>query len=1035
MYDVPSGRLCVIEKRLKNPLSKSFGIRSYRHDLVGLFSCLIWLIVCQASFASAVSEFNTTLWQTQEGLPNNRVLSIAQSRDGFLWVGTREGLARFDGVKFTTLKISTNTPQPSVTALCATDDGALWIGTEQSGLYRLQNGLLAHVGSGSFATMPVTQIKQSSNGVVWIAYQGGLVSWQNGDMRFPVDPGIATNVLLSIFTSHDGGIWIGAARGVQYWRAGKLLTYKLASNVVLRAIRGLLEDEDGTVWIGGNRGLTRLKDDLLTHFSKGNGPPGIVTSLLRDRAGNLWVGTQGGLSRFVDGVFYENKEPGGASYGIYTLFEDREGNVWVGSEEGLARLNPKPFVTYTKQAGLTENATTSVYAGGDGSMWVGTWGGGLDRLKDGKVSAYARSNGLSSDFVVALMEAHDSTLWVGTAYATGSPSTNYTPGLNRIKAGQISDDNPVAVTIGSVISSLLEDRDGYVWLGSHNGLFRISPGAKSAEPILVGLTNHTINALCESRAGGLWIATDAGLWRWNGQRMVEAITRDRNFRSAVLSLHEDNDGILWIGTLREGIGRLENGNLTTFSTEQGLADDSIDAIMEDEHRNLWFNSGKGIFRAEKNQFAELAHGGKTSLNCISYGKADGVLGSGQSQDITQPAACRDAQGHLWFRTTQGVVAIDPNDIVRNVLPPPVAIENIIADRKPLFTPDFATLSGTLRLPPGHGELEIRYTALSLQASEKNRFKYKLTGADADWMDAGGRRSAYYNRLAPGTYSFQVIACNNEGVWNDTGATIRLILRPHLWQTWWFFGSCGLLAASFIGVGTRYATRRRMQLKLERLEHQHAVEKERARIARDMHDELGAKLTRISFQGATALRSLEDRSEAERQVGSMAETARELVASLDEIVWAVDPGNDSLENLANYICRYASELCADGPLTCDFIIPAKLPDCRLATDVRHNIFLAVKEALNNALKHSGGTQVQINLSVTADEFEVLIADNGRGFTSSTPDQVPLDKTRRTGHGLINLRDRLTAVNGRCELESKPGGGTRVRLIVPLKLVPG
>ena len=1034
MYDVPLGRICVIGTQLKSPPSKSAGFCSSRRVLAGLFSCVIPLLVCQTSAAGTVSEFNASLWQTQEGLPNNHVLSITQSRDGYLWVGTREGLARFDGIKFTLLKVSANTPQLAVTALCAADDGALWIGTEQSGLYRLQDGLLTHLGAESLTTMPVTQIKQSSNGVVWIAFQGGLASWENGDLHFPVDPGITTNGLLSIFTGHDGGIWIGAARGVQYRSDAKLLTYKVGNNVVLRAIRGLLEEEDGTLWIGGNRGLTRLKDGVFAHYSKGNGPPGIVTSLLRDRAGNLWVGTQGGLSRFVEGTFYENKEPGGASYGIYTLFEDREGNVWVGSEEGLARLTPKPFVTYTTQAGLTQNATTSVYAGGDGSIWIGTWGGGLDRLKDEKVSVYARSNGLSSDFVVALMETRDSTLWAGTAYATGSATTNYAPGLNRIKAGQISDDKPVAVTIGSVISSFLEDRGGNVWIGSHNGLFRISPDERSANPVLVGLTNRTVNALCESREGGLWIGTDDGLWRWNGQRIEEPSMRARNFKSPVLSLYEDSDGTLWIGMFREGVGRLVNGNLTTFSAEQGLAGDSIYAIMEDERHNLWFNSGKGIFRAEKNQFAEPMPGGITSLNCISYGKADGVLGNGQSQDITQPAACRDAQGHFWFRTTQGVVAIDPNNIIRNELPPPVAIENIIADRKPVSTSDFPLHASTLRLPPGHGELEIRYTALSLQAPEKNRFKYKLTGADMDWMDAGGRRSAYYNRLAPGTYSFQVIACNNQGVWNNTGATIRLILRPHIWQTWWFYSSSGLLAASFIGVGTRYATRRRMQRRLERLEHQHAIEKERARIARDMHDELGAKLTRISFQGATALRSLEDRSEAERQVGSMAETARELVASLDEIVWAVDPGNDSLENLANYICRYASELCADGPLTCDFIIPAQLPDCKLATDVRHNIFLAVKEALNNALKHSGGTQVQISLSVSVDEFEVLIADNGQGFKPPAPDNVPLDKTRRTGRGLINLRDRLTAVNGRFELESKPDKGTCVRLVVPLKSAP-
>jgi signal transduction histidine kinase len=301
------------------------------------------------------------------------------------------------------------------------------------------------------------------------------------------------------------------------------------------------------------------------------------------------------------------------------------------------------------------------------------------------------------------------------------------------------------------------------------------------------------------------------------------------------------------------------------------------------------------------------------------------------------------------------------------------------------------------------------------------------------VDAEGRRTVAYKRLPPGSYVFQVIACNNEGIWNESGATVALVLRPQFWQTWWFLGLSSLLAIAVIGIATRYATRRRMQRRLERLEYQHAIERERTRIARDMHDELGAKLTRISFQGAMALRSLDDRTEAERQVGSMAETARDLVASLDEIVWAVDPGNDSLENLANYISRYASEFCADGPLSCDLIIPAKLPDYKLLTDVRHNIFLAVKESLNNALKHSGGTQVQVSMKTKDHELEVVIADNGHGINQPHPAESN-GRTRRTGRGLSNLRERLETINGRCEVESLPGQGTRVRLIVPLNSVP-
>ncbi len=1007
---------------------------------------LLSLATCQPLIGLPVAEFNPTLWQTEEGLPNNNVLSIAQTQDGYLWVGTREGLARFDGIKFTPLMVTRGSPQPTINALCASDDGSLWIGTEQYGLYCYRGDALVHYETAALTNDGVVQISQSGTNEMWVAYRDGLAEIRQGRLHFPVSPGLATNGFLSLYPDRDGGLWIGQARNLQYLKDEKAVTYKVANNFALRAVRALYEDPDGTIWIGNNRGLTSLRDGTFTHYSKGNGPSGIVTALLRDHAGNFWVGTQGGLNRFIDATFYENQGPEGTSYRVYSLFEDREGDIWVGSEAGLIRLTPRPFTAYTKQTGLTQNATTAVCATRDGSVWIGTWGGGLNRLKDGIITTYARSNGLSSDSVVALMPGDsDSDLWAGTAYASGSAGA-YSPGLNRFTDGKILDENFAVSGLRSPLTCFLKDHKGAMWVGSHVGLFRFDREDQLAKGGSIELRNCAVNTLCEDHNGDLWIGTDVGLRRWNGAVVEKGIIPRADFTNSVLSLYEDMEHVLWIGTAGDGLARLSSSNFSVFSARRGLAADSIYAIMEDGEHNLWMNSGKGIFRVAKNHFADLTDGKINSLNCITYGKAEGVLGTGQAQETTQPAACKDSDGRFWFRTTQGVVVTDPARIVPNRLPPPVVIETVLVDRIPVFSSTSIRAANPmtgglpaksfpieLKIPPSHGELEIQFTALSLQAPEKNRFKYKLTGVDSDWVDADGRRTVSYKRLPPGSYVFQVMACNNEGIWNESGATVALVLRPHLWQTWWFLGLSSLLATAVIGIATRYATRRRIQRRLERLEYQHEIERERTRIARDMHDELGAKLTRISFQGAMALRSLGDRAEAERQVGSMAETARDLIASLDEIVWAVDPGNDSLENLANYISRYASEFCADGPLSCDLIIPAKLPDYKLPTDVRHNIFLAVKESLNNALKHSGGTQVQVSLQAGDDELEVVIADNGQGINQPDPAESN-DRTRRTGHGLSNLHDRLEAINGRCEVESLPGQGTRVRLIVPLSSAP-
>jgi ligand-binding sensor domain-containing protein/signal transduction histidine kinase len=1030
-----------LNKTASRWITPALELRTFRVLLL----IVLTLAACPTLIALPVTEFNTTLWQTEEGLPNNNVLSIAQTRDGYLWVGTREGLARFDGIRFTPLMITRGSPEPTINALCAANDGSLWIGTEQHGLYCYRGGALAHYET-ALTNNGVVQIKQSGTNEIWVAYHDSLAQIRQGRLQFEASLGASTNNLLSLQPGRDGGLWIGATRSVQYLKDEKAVTYKNANNLVLRAIRALHEDADGTVWIGNNRGLTCLRDGTFTHYSKGNGPPGIVTALLRDHGGNLWVGTQGGLSRFSDAKFYENQGPEGTSYQVYSLFEDREGDIWVGSETGLMRLTSKPFTAYTKQSGLAQNATTAVCATRDGSVWIGTSGGGLNRLKDGVITTYARSNGLSSDFVVALMPGDlDSELWAGTAYASGSAGA-YAPGLSRFKDGKILNENAAVSGLGSPLTCFLKDRKGAIWIGSHTGLSRFDREDQLANGGSIELSNCAVNALCEDHAGNLWIGTDAGLRQWNGAVVEKGAMPGADFTSRVLSLYEDMEHVLWIGTAGDGLARLASGNFSVFSARRGLAADSISAIMEDREHNLWMNSGKGVFRVAKNQFEELAEGKINSLNCISYGKAEGVLGTGQAQETTQPAACKDADGRFWFRTTQGVVVTDPAGIVPNRLSPPVVIETVMSDGVPIFSSSSIraanpstggwpaeSFPNKLKTPPSNGELEIHYTALSLPAPEKNRFKYKLDGVDSDWVDADGRRTVSYKRLPPGSYVFRVIACNNEGIWNESGATVALVLRPHLWQTWWFLGLSSLLGAAVIGMATRQATRRRLQRRLERLEYQHAIERERARIARDMHDELGARLTRISFQGATALRSLDDRAEAERQVGSMAETARDLVASLDEIVWAVDPGNDSLENLANYISRYASELCADGPLSCDLVIPAKLPDHKLPTDVRHNIFLAVKESLNNALKHSGGTQVQISVQAGDDELEVVIADNGQGIHQPRPGESN-DRTRRTGHGLGNLHDRLAAIKGRCEVESLPGQGTRVRLIVPLCSAP-
>jgi signal transduction histidine kinase len=476
---------------------------------------------------------------------------------------------------------------------------------------------------------------------------------------------------------------------------------------------------------------------------------------------------------------------------------------------------------------------------------------------------------------------------------------------------------------------------------------------------------------------------------------------------------------------------LRGDNVSEITRASGLFSDAIYAIVEDNHTNLWLNSSRGIFYVRKSQIEDFLQGKQSSITSVNFGKADGIFASGQYTDVTQPAACKDNQGCLWFRTTQGVVVVDPDVITINHQPPPVVIQEVSIDNNLVFSNKFGgEFPRQIVIPPGRGGLEIRYVALSYTAPEKNRYRYRLEGLGENWVDAGNNRVATYNNLRPGGYRFQVIACNNDGIWNSRGESIALTLKPHFWQTWWFILLCGMTTAAIIGGSARHVTRLRMQRKLIQLEQRHAIERERARIARDVHDELGSKLTQISFQGSIAQRSLEDTIETRRQIEQMSASAREAVSSLQEIIWAADPENDSLEGLIGHISHFAGEFLNASTINCEVLTPEVIPHIQISAALRHNLFLAIKEAVNNAAKHARAKRVLVRIIIRPEELEVSISDNGVGFDAEVPAGEVFDQSQRMGYGLSNMRERLAAVGGRCEINSESGQGTMVRFIIPL-----
>ena len=780
---------------------------------------------------------------------------------------------------------------------------------------------------------------------------------------------------------------------------GIISTFNIAIGQTANGLKNLAQDRKGRIWTVSNGGLYRVDGENITEYGVSEGLPNqIGTAVFEDSAGQLWIGTFRGLTRMVDGKILPRPNTEEV-YGdlIYTIFEDREKNLWVGGQEGLYRLNPARFTTYTTRQGLTDNNVMSVREDHEGTVWIGTWGGGLNRLKDGKITAYTTRTGLSHNRVLALYEGKDDSLWVGTDHGGG---------LNRFKGSphNLFDPPRRPGLIDAAIRVIHEDERGALWIGTSRGINVLKDGEFESYTPANGLAGNTNLAICEAADKSFWIGTDGGLSHWQGGNFTNFTTRNGLSANYVNALYEDATRTLWIGTRGGGLMRYKNGKFTAYTTKEGLFSDDIYEILEDDLGCFWMSCRRGIFRVSKKDLDDFDRGAVKIISSTGFGRADGMA-TVQCNGVAKPSGWKGKDGRLWFATIRGVVAVDATR--SNEVPPPVVIDDVLVGHRTLAPEGSITNGATLRIPPGRGALEIQYSALSYQAPEKNRFKYTIEGVDSGWIDAGTASSAFYNNIAAGKYSFRVIACNNDGVWNEKGATLSLIFLPYFWQTLWFklaIGGSIVLALTFL-----------YRLRVARLRD---IERLRVQIAANLHDDVGARLTKVAMVTELVDRETGDSQPIKPHVQNIFRTVREITQAMDEIVWTINPQNDTLDNLANYIFQYAQDYFQDTPIRCRLDVPAQLPDRPMSTGARHNLFMAVKEALHNALKHSQATEVRIGMAVSDGRMTITIADNGRGFA--------MDDARAKGNGLENMRQRLERIGGRLALESVPGKGTTVKM---------
>ncbi len=975
---------------------------------------------------SPLPNYFVRSWQTEDGLPQNAVTAIVQTHEGYLWLGTYDGLARFDGASFTVFDSdNSNTPEmrsSRVISLFEDGEGTLWIGHETGELTRCRDGHFqaVEIKAGS-ENRRILGIGADETGKIWVFRADGSLVGTDGAMVSVPNAGTPTAVAALIRNEH-GQLWVLYGGEVFSLQHGHLVPLAPNSEALGGYVAGMCASRDRGLWIISDGRVRKWNGhDLVEDLGPTPWGQSSITAAIETRSGCVAVGTleQGLFLIFPHrGVLHFNRESGFPHDWVRSLFEDSEGTLWAGTGSGgLVALRAGKVAAVDAPDHWQGRVELSVTAARDGALWIGTEGAGLYRLLNDEWTHFGENNGLSNLFVWSVSEDLQGRLWAGT----------WGGGL-FIQQGDHFEAPPGLENVTVPTLALLHARSGLTWVGTGVGILRYETNTASWFGRKEGLNLPDVRAVVEDREGGLWFGMlGGGLGRLQRGVVHQFGKQDGLSSDYVQCLRLDADGTLWIGTYGGGLNRLKQGRFSSIGTSQGLPNNFICDIEEDDHGDFWFSSHGGIFRIQKEELNRCADGEIKSVRCSTFGKGDGMPTLECSGGL-QPAGCKTADGRLWFPTSKGLVVVDPNYAKANQLPPPVIIEKMLVDGHAVT--DRLNGGSPLRIPPGRQRFEFRYTALTFVAPEKVRFQYRLEGLEPEWMEGGTKRTVNYSYIPPGQYTFRVIACNSDGVWNESGAALSFTVQPHFWQRLWFRVLTVLLAAALIGGSVLFVTRRRMRHKLERLERQRAVERERARIAQDIHDNLGASLTRISLLSQSAFGELDNPQHAGAQLDRIYVTARELTRAMDEIVWAINPQHDTLDSLVSYLGKFAQDFLGPLHIRCRLDVPVQLPAWPITAEVRHNLFLAFKEALNNVLKHAAASEVCISLNSAADRFTLAIRDNGVGFVPDTLRRSGSDASDRiaSGNGLANMRARLEKLGGRCEIQSAPGQGTEVKFSV-------
>jgi len=988
---------------------------------------------------SPLHHFGRRVWQTDEGLPQNTVNDILQTKDGYLWIATDGGLARFDGIQFKVFN-RRNTPQlhsNAINSLYQDSHGTLWISTADGltsydgnrwSILTVQNALpsnnifsvyadhhdalwiltangVAKDKRGRISTITakdglaggaIIAVRDDARGNIWIATEGGLDSLVDNHIQ-----SIYRGVVTSLAEVSKDEIWVATQRGLAFISNGKLRFVPRDPSLPESDIETLMADRRGNLWLGTRSGLTVWDKKTIANYTTHNGLPGNnIHKLYEDREGAIWVSTDSGLARIVHGkVDALTTKEGLSAPLVLDMFEDREGSLWLGTDAGgLTMLRNQKFTSYTSADGLVGENTKVVLEDSQHAVWIGTDGGGLNRLSQKQFTSIGTKNGLSSDVIFAIAGDSQDGLWIGTP-----------DGLNHFQRGHISRITSADGLPDDYIRSLLTDADGSLWVGTRHGLSKWKNGTISNYSEADGLSSDFIGAMIKDSAGNLWIGTSHGLNVWSHDKFSHYTKREGLSNDLVTALYADTVNTLWIGTKGGSLNRLKNGSIISYESLTALPE-NIYGLVADEFGNLWISSDRGIFMANIAALDAYADGYSRTVQISEYGTADGMPTS-ECSSGGHPSVWKSQDGTLWFTTPRGITSIRPQNADFNRTQVPVTIEQVSVD-------DAAVpLTAPLIVSPGHTRYAFQYAGLSFIAPKKVQYRYRLDGLDKSWIEAGTRRQAYYTNLKPGQYRFHVVAANNDGVWNKTGASYYFRVKPHMYQTIWFY--CALcMLLGLLGYELYNLRMKRVALQF------HATLAERNRIAREIHDTLAQGFVGISLQLEVAKRVLGDTNHVLKDYLDQALSLTN--SSLSEArrsIWDLRSHASDNQDFPSRLAAIVNH--AKKRSTTE--ISMKITGAYRATqeNVTNEMLKIAQEATINAVRHANANHICVQLAYEEAQLLLTISDDGQGFAAShaTPSEL-------SGHfGLIGMKERAKLIGADLRIESKENAGTTIIVSIP------